>query len=70
MHFMVMHKGNKCTRTAQHLKNRSVLLEVDGATLPPSGTETQCRQEDVHYHHLQGVDIVQCKYAVLCVLWV
>lgn len=43
---------------AQHLENRSLLLNVDSATLPPSGTETQCRQGAFHYHNLRAVDFL------------
>lgn len=38
------------------LENRSPLLNVDSATLPPSGAQTQCTQAAFHYHHLQAVD--------------
>lgn len=63
MHYMFMltyifwfqRGNNKCMRRA-HLENRSVLLNVDSATLPPSGTQTQCRQGAFHYHNLQAVD--------------
>lgn len=64
MHYMFMltyifsfqRGNNKCMRRAQHLENRSLLLNVDSATLPPSGTQTQCRQGVFHYHNLQAVD--------------
>lgn len=48
----------KCMIGAECLENRSALLSVDSATLPPSGTETQCRQAVFHYHHLQAVDFL------------
>ncbi len=64
MHYMFMltyifsfqRGNNKCMRGTQHLENRSVLLNVDSATLPPSGTQTQCRLAAFHYHNLQAVD--------------
>lgn len=40
----------------QHLENRSLLLNVDSATLPPSGIQTKCRWAAFYYHHLQAVD--------------
>lgn len=54
----------KCTRGAEHLENRSALLSVDSATLPPSGTETQCRRAAFHYHHLQAVDFLPQRSGV------
>lgn len=56
--FSFQRRNNKCMRQAQHLENRSLLLNVDSATLPPSGAQTQCRQAVFHYHHLQGVDFL------------
>ncbi len=66
MHYMFMltyifsfqRGNNKCMRRAKHLENRSLLLNVDSATLPPSGTQTQCRQGAFHYHNLQAVDFL------------
>lgn len=66
MHYMFMltyifsfQRGyNKCMRRAQHLENRSLLLNVDSATLPPSGTQTQCSRGAFHYHNLQAVDFL------------
>lgn len=45
-------------RRAQHFENRSLLLNVDSASLPPSGAQTQCRQAVFNYHNLQGVDFL------------
>lgn len=48
-----------CMRRAQRSENGSPLLNVDSATLPPSGTQTQCRQGAFDCHNLQAVDSVR-----------
>lgn len=58
IHIFISKGNNKCMRRAQHLENRSLLLNVDSATLPPSGVQTQCRWAAFHYHHLQVVDFL------------
>lgn len=56
-------------RGAEHFENRSALLSVDSATLPPCGKETQCRQAAFHNHHLQAVDFLPQRSEVSGVWW-
>lgn len=65
-HTFSFQKGatGKHMRGTERLENRSALLSVDSATLPPSGTETQCRRAAFHYHHLQAVDFLPQRSGV------
>lgn len=63
-HFHFKRGQRENTRGTERLENRSALLSVDSATLPPSGTETQCRRAAFHYHHLQAVDFLPQRSGV------